>query len=347
MTDIKEIKRTIYLGFLIMALSMFGVAYYTITSIGSFESAIETNFDNIQRVINYNLTSMKDNLNSQVGDINKSVIFFQSHITNTLADVESGLRKELKNESINLKSNLSSQISMVEQVIDISKKESQEKIKELSSALEKVESTYAEKFNNLKAELYLFNISSLDVTTPDFSDTIINAMPSVVSVISGKGQASGVFVSNNEIITNYHVVSESSTITILTSKGESFIVNLKSYNDSIDLALLEAPSTGSFKGLKLASLSNVKLGSKVIAIGNPYGFGFSVTEGIVSGLNRVGPSGLPIYVQTDVPVNPGNSGGPIININGDIVGITTFKVSNSEGLGFAIGSDYIQHFLSS
>ena len=347
MTDLQEIKRNMYFGFTISVLAVLGLAYYTVSSLHSFEYSIQTNFKNMQNTINYNLTSIKDNLNSQVGDFNKSMLLFQANVFNTLSDVEDTLRTELKNESHNIKTNFTSQISLVEKVIDTSKKESQEKIEELSSAIQKVESTYAEKFNNLKAELSSFNISSLDVTTPDFSDVIINAMPSVVSVTSAKGQASGVFISNTEIITNYHAISGAPTITILTNKGKSYMATLESYNETLDLALLGVQSPDSFSGLKLASLSNVKLGSKVIAIGNPYGFGFSVTEGIISGLDRIGPNGLPIYIQTDVPVNPGNSGGPIININGEIIGITTFKVSNSEGLGFAIGSNYIKEFLSS
>ena len=82
----------------------------------------------------------------------------------------------------------------------------------------------------------------------------------------------------------------------------------------------------------------MNVGEKVIAVGNPLGLSFSVSEGIISGLNR-GRQDFPgTYIQTDVAINPGNSGGPLINNDGEIIGINNFKISGQtiEGLGFAL-----------
>ena len=82
----------------------------------------------------------------------------------------------------------------------------------------------------------------------------------------------------------------------------------------------------------------MQVGNKVIAIGNPLGLSFTVTEGIISGLNREGPNGLEEYIQTDVSLNPGNSGGPLIDTNGHVIGVNNFKVGDAESLGFALES---------
>ena len=84
------------------------------------------------------------------------------------------------------------------------------------------------------------------------------------------------------------------------------------------------------------------MGEKVIALGNPAGLSFTVTEGIVSAVHRAGPNDLNIYLQTDVPINPGNSGGPLVNANSQILGINNFKVGGFESLGFAIESNTVK-----
>ena len=89
-----------------------------------------------------------------------------------------------------------------------------------------------------------------------------------------------------------------------------------SSNDFMDLALLKIE--GDFLSLDLGDSEDVKIGEKVIAIGNPLGLSFTATEGIISALNRNGINNLPYYFQTDVSLNPGNSGGPLINTKGEM-----------------------------
>ena len=107
----------------------------------------------------------------------------------------------------------------------------------------------------------------------------------------------------------------------------------------MDVALLKIE--GDYNSLIFDDSDDVRIGEKGIAIGNPLGLSFSVSEGIVSALNREGSNGLKIYIQTDASLNPGNSGGPLIGTDGKVIGINNFK-ARGENLGFALESDYIK-----
>jgi serine protease Do len=104
--------------------------------------------------------------------------------------------------------------------------------------------------------------------------------------------------------------------------------------------LLKIP--GDYNILKLADSDDIQIGERVIAIGNPYGLQFSVSDGIVSAVHRQGISELEVYIQTTAALNPGNSGGPLINTQGKVIGINNFKISEGESLGFALESNYIK-----
>ena len=106
----------------------------------------------------------------------------------------------------------------------------------------------------------------------------------------------------------------------------------------MDISLLK--TEGSFHELKLGNSDNTKIGEKVIAIGNPLGLSFTATEGIISAKDRIGINSLPYYFQTDVSLNPGNSGGPLINTKGEVIGINNFKISGAEDIGFALEINY-------
>ena len=115
-------------------------------------------------------------------------------------------------------------------------------------------------------------------------------------------------------------------------------MKLIGYNQKLDIALLKIPPQDS--SLEFILSKDVEIGEKVIAIGNPLGLSFSVSEGIVSAKDRPGINNLPGYIQTDAALNPGNSGGPLINDDGKVVGINNFK-AQGENLGFALQSEYI------
>jgi S1-C subfamily serine protease len=176
-------------------------------------------------------------------------------------------------------------------------------------------------------------------TSQDFSGVIEPALKSVVNIKTNVAQGTGFIISDEGyIVTNAHVLNRARYATAITSEQESYNMKLIGYNLTLDIALLKID--GEFSSLELEKSKNVKIGEKVIAIGNPLGLSFSVTEGIVSGVDRAGDNGLYAYIQTDAALNPGNSGGPLINSDGKVIGINNFKI-RGENIGFALESDYI------
>ena len=182
-------------------------------------------------------------------------------------------------------------------------------------------------------------VANIQVTSSDFSSIIQKVLQSVVSVRTDVGQGSGVIVSSaGYIVTNYHVVKGATAAQILTYDDNVHATYLIGYDEDTDIAVLKID--GSFQKLRFGDSSKLLVGQRLIALGNPYGLSFSVTEGIVSAVHREG-SNNNYYIQTDVPINPGNSGGPLVDINGEIVGINNFKIKDAEGLGFAIESNTV------
>jgi len=201
---------------------------------------------------------------------------------------------------------------------------------ETKSELEDQLGIVQEEFSSLKAE-----------AGEDFSEIIGDAVLSVVTIQTDISQGTG-FIIDQEgyVVTNYHVIEDAKAATIITSDNENHAVSFVGYNDELDIALLKI--SGTYDELEFGNSDNVQVGEKVIAIGNPLGLQFSVTQGIISGVHRTGPNGYSIYIQTDAALNPGNSGGPLINTEGKIIGINNFKVGDSESLGFALESNYIK-----
>lgn len=179
-------------------------------------------------------------------------------------------------------------------------------------------------------------ISKVKATaSADFSDVFENSVKGVVTVLTDVGQGSGfVVTSDGFVVTNYHVVDGASAAAVKTYDGESHSVGLVGYNVNLDVAVLKI--NGDFDYLELGDSDDVKIGEKVAAIGNPLGLDFTLTEGIVSALDREGINGLPYYLQIDAALNPGNSGGPLLNTAGEVIGINNFKVADAESVGFAL-----------
>jgi Do/DeqQ family serine protease len=163
-----------------------------------------------------------------------------------------------------------------------------------------------------------------------------------------QGLGSGIIVRHNNgiyyAITNNHVVSDANEIRVATRDGREYPAELVGKDERKDLAMVSFKTTDSYPLAALGDSDVVRVGDWAIAMGNPLGeqFSFSVTMGIVSAVGRTGGPGGNIndFIQTDAPINQGNSGGPLVNIRGEIVGINTWIASNngggSVGLGFAI-----------
>ncbi len=162
---------------------------------------------------------------------------------------------------------------------------------------------------------------------------------------------SGVIVSaEGHIITNNHVIDQVDQIEVLLSDGRTRKARLVGGDATVDLAVLKIDEPG-LKSLKFGDSDAVQAGDFVIAIGNPFGFEETVTDGIISSKgrpNRV--DGFGDYLQTNAAINPGNSGGPLVNLRGEIIGINTAIISKSggsQGLGFAIPSNTVRASLES
>ena len=156
-----------------------------------------------------------------------------------------------------------------------------------------------------------------------------------------EGLGSGVIVSEDGyIITNNHVVDEASEIRIATVEGQEFAATLVGKDPATDLAVVKVEQTG-LPALVLADSTQLEVGDTVLAVGNPFGIGQTVTAGIVSGLGR-GGMGIVDYedfIQTDASINPGNSGGALTDVLGRLIGINTAILSRTggnQGVGFAV-----------
>ncbi len=180
----------------------------------------------------------------------------------------------------------------------------------------------------------------------DFSSIVDDSIKSVVAVLTERSMGSGFIINpKGYVVTNYHVVQKEEEIKILTQDKRLIAAEIVGFDRLRDLALLKIE--GEYDSLEMARNENVQVGRKVIAIGNPLGLSFTVTEGIISAINREGPNGLEEYVQTDVSLNPGNSGGPLIDTEGKVVGMNNFKVGGAESLGFALESEAIKKSVNS
>jgi serine protease Do len=162
---------------------------------------------------------------------------------------------------------------------------------------------------------------------------------------------SGVIVTNEgHIITNNHVVSQVDEIEVQLSDGQTMKARLVGADEQVDLAVLKIDNPG-VKPLKLADSDTVQPGDFVLAIGNPFGFEETVTDGIISSKGRPNRSDFfGDLLQTNAAINPGNSGGPLINLRGEVIGINTAIASTtggSQGVGFAIPSNTVRTALES
>src|SRR5215510_14887937 len=144
------------------------------------------------------------------------------------------------------------------------------------------------------------------------------------------------------VVTNNHVISEADEVSVILNDGTTLKAEVVGRDQKTDLALIKVTPTRPLKAVKFGDSDKLRLGEWVIAIGNPFSLGGTVTAGIVSARNRDIQSGpYDNYIQTDASINRGNSGGPLFNLNGEVIGVNTDIISpsgGSIGIGFAVPS---------
>lgn len=231
---------------------------------------------------------------------------------------------------------------------------------------------------------------SSSVVTSDVSDVVDEVMPSIVSITSmsveevqnffggtyeqqSSGAGTGIIIGENDsellIVTNNHVVEGSDTLTVTFNDDTSVEANIKGTDASYDVAVIavslddiSSETRDAISAATLGDSTNLKVGEPAIAIGNALGYGQSVTTGVISALDRsvtttnsqtgeTQESGVNL-IQTDAAINEGNSGGALVNVNGEVIGINSAKLigESVEGIGYAIPisdvSDLIQSLMN-
>ncbi|MGX9243167.1 serine endoprotease DegQ [Pantoea dispersa] len=161
-----------------------------------------------------------------------------------------------------------------------------------------------------------------------------------------EGLGSGVIIdaAKGYILTNNHVVNGADKISVQLSDGNEYDAKLIGHDEQTDIALIQVEGAKNLTQVKIADSDALKVGDFAVAIGNPFGLGQTATSGIISALGRSGLNleGLENFIQTDAAINRGNSGGALVNLNGELIGINTAILASSGGnigIGFAIPSN--------
>lgn len=224
-----------------------------------------------------------------------------------------------------------------------------------------------------KAALDLGEVELLSRLNDEYASLTRAVVPSVVSIDTAgirterlmdlwgraserryptQGQGSGVIVSNEgHVVTNHHVVAGQQKIQVTLHGGKALPAHLIGEDTLLDIAVLKIEGDGPFTPLKLGDSSQAQVGQLVFAVGNPFGLGETVTQGIISAKERSLSDNQRDLFQTDAAINPGNSGGPLVNLRGEIIGINVAIFSPDrenpgfQGVGFSIPSNDVKEAL--
>lgn len=209
------------------------------------------------------------------------------------------------------------------------------------------------------------NNNSIEINSDSnkVSNIVSKVSPSVVAIIGKLKESSSeyneetdnlvfgtgvIYRSNGFIITNAHVVKDMDTIVVVLSNSKAYKARLKAIDESLDLAVIKIDK-GGLQPAVFGDASSIAVGQEVVAIGTPLSFSFrnSATKGIISGMNR-STDGEYRFIQSDAAINGGNSGGPLVNMNGQVIGINSVKLSGYgvEGLNFSIPVDTVKYAIN-
>lgn len=180
---------------------------------------------------------------------------------------------------------------------------------------------------------------------PDLATMVERVKGGVVRIDTAEGNGSGVIFDTDDddgalVLTNYHVVAEGGRIAVMVDDADRYRGRLQGFDAELDLAVLRI-CCGDFQTLPFGEVAEIRPGSEVIVMGYPLGLpgAATVTRGIVSAIRPVRNFEI---IQVDAPLNPGNSGGPLLSAAGEVLGINTFGISDTEGLGFALSERMVQ-----
>ena len=187
---------------------------------------------------------------------------------------------------------------------------------------------------------------------PFFREFFGGGLPGIPQERVRNSLGSGVIVgADGRIVTNSHVIENATDIRVVLADGREYKARVLLVDPEIDLALLKVNAEEPLPTIRIGDPDRLEVGDVVLAIGNPFGVGQTVTMGIVSALGRtaLGRSPYQSFIQTDAAINPGNSGGALVNLKGELVGINTMIVSRSGGnigIGFAVPANLVRTMLA-
>ena len=231
----------------------------------------------------------------------------------------------------------------------------------LSTKIDNLESqltTLQQQINNPQLISTVTSVLGENVTLPQLFNQVRQSVVVIEGLIPNRDffgriyytqvQGSGFiykFAGQMIILTNYHVIAGTTSINVTYTNEKEYSASILGSNQYADLALLstDAPEN-EYEPLEIVSSSTLQVGDSVIVVGTPYGLEGSMSEGIVSALNRTlttSEYSIGNVIQTTAPLNPGNSGGPLLNYQGQAIGMVTAIAQESQGIGFAIPSDTI------
>ncbi|MCX7558760.1 trypsin-like peptidase domain-containing protein [Sulfitobacter sp. F26204] len=184
-----------------------------------------------------------------------------------------------------------------------------------------------------------------DNLPPQLREQFRDALPQLDAPHQGVG--SGFIISaDGQIVTNHHVVAGAETVKVKLADGRSFDAEVVGSDPLTDIAVLKIIADVDLPTVSFGTSENLRVGDEVVAVGNPFGLGGTVTSGIISALSRDIRSGpFDDFIQTDAAINRGNSGGPLFDNSGRVIGVNTAIISpggGSVGIGFAVPSDLVQ-----
>ncbi|MBW2971950.1 trypsin-like peptidase domain-containing protein [Candidatus Woesearchaeota archaeon] len=292
---------------------------------------------------NTKLADMSSERQAQMTEMDQKITSHADELSQKIVNVEGALRSDVSTANARIDS-VGNQLDTKLQDYNY---QSMRRDAQLSDSIQKSSNHSLSELATFSQQLNQFREASVD-----FSQVIPSAISAVVTIGSrGNGYfntaGSGVFISNEGyVVTNYHVVDDLSRITVRTHDDAEYTANIVGKDEDWDIAVIKLQTEkNDFERLQWADSSKAKVGDPVIAVGNPVGFESTVTQGIISNTKRLIPGDVEIYyLQTDVAINAGNSGGPLIDKDGKIVGIATLKYAGTgfEGLSFALRSNDVQ-----
>ncbi len=166
---------------------------------------------------------------------------------------------------------------------------------------------------------------------------------SVFVIYSGSALGSGFALGENCVVTNAHVIEDPEDVTVLTYGGQEFAARVVGMDPVLDIAVLAVPTTLPY--LRVADPAKASIGDDIYAIGAPKSMAYTLTKGVISAKDR--PVDRGTYLQIDAAINKGNSGGPLLDDTGAVLGMNTLKMTDSEGIGLAIPIDVVCTYLES